>query len=67
MDSPHSSCVFPKDFNADLPLEDLRDGEDVFIDALWPMPQTMARTCFWLSLPAPTSTPTDTWAMSIWP
>ncbi len=35
MDSPHSSCVFPKDINADLPLEDLRDGEDVFIDALW--------------------------------
>ena len=35
MDSPHSSSVFPKDFNADLPLEDLRDGEDVFIDALW--------------------------------
>ncbi len=35
MDSPHSSRVFPKDINADLPLEDLRDGEDVFIDALW--------------------------------
>ena len=35
MDSPHSSPVFPKDFNAALPLDDLRDGEDVFIDALW--------------------------------
>ena len=35
MDSPHSSRVFPKDINADLPLEDLRDGEDVFIDTLW--------------------------------
>ncbi|MFM7003965.1 MAG: N-formylglutamate amidohydrolase [Betaproteobacteria bacterium] len=35
MDSPHSSSTFPQDFNACLPLEDLRDGEDVFIDALW--------------------------------
>ena len=35
MDSPHSSPVFPNDFNAALPLDDLRDGEDVFIDALW--------------------------------
>jgi N-formylglutamate amidohydrolase len=35
MDSPHSSPIFPTDFNAALPLEDLRDGEDVFIDALW--------------------------------
>jgi len=35
MDSPHSSPVFPDDFNAALPLDDLRDGEDVFIDALW--------------------------------
>ena len=35
MDSPHSSPIFPNDFNACLPLDDLRDGEDVFIDALW--------------------------------
>jgi N-formylglutamate amidohydrolase len=35
MDSPHSSPNFPNDFNACLPLDDLRDGEDVFIDALW--------------------------------
>jgi N-formylglutamate amidohydrolase len=35
MDSPHSSPIFPSDFNACLPLDDLRDGEDVFIDALW--------------------------------
>jgi N-formylglutamate deformylase len=35
MDSPHSSSTFPQDFNACLPLDDLRDGEDVFIDALW--------------------------------
>jgi N-formylglutamate amidohydrolase len=35
MDSPHSSPTFPTDFNAALPMEDLRDGEDVFIDALW--------------------------------
>ena len=35
MDSPHSSPFFPTDFKAALPLEDLRDGEDVFIDALW--------------------------------
>ncbi|NBZ99955.1 MAG: N-formylglutamate amidohydrolase, partial [Betaproteobacteria bacterium] len=35
MDSPHSSPTFPQDFNACLPLDDLRDGEDVFIDALW--------------------------------
>ena len=35
MDSPHSSSTFPQDFNACLPLEDPRDGEDVFIDALW--------------------------------
>ncbi len=35
MDSPHSSPSFPPDFNACLPLDDLRDGEDVFIDALW--------------------------------
>jgi len=35
MDSPHSSPVFPNDFNAALPLDDLRDGEDVYIDALW--------------------------------
>jgi N-formylglutamate deformylase len=35
MDSPHSSPIFPNDFHAALPLEDLRDGEDVFIDALW--------------------------------
>lgn len=35
MDSPHSSPIFPSDFNACLPLNDLRDGEDVFIDALW--------------------------------
>jgi N-formylglutamate deformylase len=35
MDSPHSSPIFPSDFKACLPLDDLRDGEDVFIDALW--------------------------------
>jgi N-formylglutamate deformylase len=35
MDSPHSSPIFPSDFNACLPLDDLRDGEDVLIDALW--------------------------------
>jgi N-formylglutamate amidohydrolase len=35
MDSPHSSPIFPSDFNACLPLDDRRDGEDVFIDALW--------------------------------
>ena len=35
MDSPHSSPTFPSDFNACLPLDDLRDGEDVFIDQLW--------------------------------
>ena len=35
MDSPHSSPTFPQDFNACLPLDDLRDGEDVFIDELW--------------------------------
>jgi N-formylglutamate amidohydrolase len=35
IDSPHSSPKFPSDFNACLPLDELRDGEDVFIDALW--------------------------------
>lgn len=35
LDSPHSGRVFPADFGAAVPLEDLRDGEDCFIDELW--------------------------------
>lgn len=35
LDSPHSGCVFPKDFGAAVNELALRDGEDCFIDELW--------------------------------
>ena len=35
LDSPHSGRVMPADFNAALSHDDLRDGEDEFIDELY--------------------------------
>lgn len=35
LDSPHSGRVMPADFNAALSHEDLRDGEDEYIDELY--------------------------------
>lgn len=35
LDSPHSGFRMPADFGACLPLQDLRDGEDQYIDELW--------------------------------
>lgn len=35
LDSPHSGRVMPADFHAALPHEDLRDGEDEYIDELY--------------------------------
>ena len=34
LDSPHSGFRMPADFGACLPLQDLRDGEDQYIDEL---------------------------------
>ena len=39
LDSPHSGCEFPADFDAHVSEFDLRDGEDCFIDELY-MPAT---------------------------
>ncbi len=35
LDSPHSGTRFPADFGSVLSEDELRDGEDSFIDALW--------------------------------
>ena len=35
LDSPHSGRHFPADFGAALGEDDLRDGEDCFVDELW--------------------------------
>jgi N-formylglutamate deformylase len=35
LDSPHSGFVMPADFGAALSADDLRDGEDCFIDTLY--------------------------------
>ncbi len=35
LDSPHSGCVMPADFDTALSHEDLRDGEDEYIDELY--------------------------------
>ena len=35
LDSPHSGTGMPADFGAALPVADLRDGEDCFIDELY--------------------------------
>lgn len=35
LDSPHSGRHFPPDFDAAVPLEALREGEDCWIDELW--------------------------------
>lgn len=35
LDSPHSGSHYPDDFQSALPVHDLRDGEDSFIDLLW--------------------------------
>lgn len=35
LDSPHSGWRMPPDFGAVLPDDDLRDGEDCYIDELW--------------------------------
>jgi N-formylglutamate deformylase len=35
LDSPHSGTEMPDDFGAAVPADDLRDGEDCFIDTLW--------------------------------
>ena len=35
LDSPHSGSDYPADFQSALPVHDLRDGEDSFIDLLW--------------------------------
>jgi N-formylglutamate deformylase len=34
-DSPHSGTTYPADFRSALPLQQLRQGEDTDIDALW--------------------------------
>jgi N-formylglutamate deformylase len=34
-DSPHSGVYYPADFNAAVPLQRLRGGEDTHIDTLW--------------------------------
>jgi N-formylglutamate amidohydrolase len=39
LDSPHSGCRFPSDFDAVVGELDLRDGEDCFVDQLY-MPAT---------------------------
>ena len=39
LDSPHSGFRFPADFEAAVSQDELRDGEDCFIDQLW-MPAT---------------------------
>ncbi len=35
LDSPHSGCEFPADFDAAVSEHALRDGEDCFVDELW--------------------------------
>jgi N-formylglutamate deformylase len=35
LDSPHSGTRFPPDFGAAVGDDDLRDGEDCFVDELW--------------------------------
>jgi N-formylglutamate deformylase len=35
LDSPHSGCVFPADFDAAVSEFELRDGEDCYVDALY--------------------------------
>lgn len=35
LDSPHSGCVFPPDFDAVVSEFDLREGEDCFVDELY--------------------------------
>jgi len=35
VDSPHSGQQYPRDFDAGLPLWQLRQGEDAFVDQLW--------------------------------
>jgi N-formylglutamate amidohydrolase len=40
LDSPHSGRDFPADFGAQVSIDDLRDGEDSYIDELY-MPATM--------------------------
>jgi N-formylglutamate deformylase len=35
LDSPHSGCEFPADFNPAVSELDLRDGEDCFVDELY--------------------------------
>jgi N-formylglutamate deformylase len=35
LDSPHSGTRMPDDFGAAVSSDDLRDGEDCFVDALW--------------------------------
>jgi N-formylglutamate amidohydrolase len=35
LDSPHSGRLMPADFGAAVPVRELRDGEDCFIDELW--------------------------------
>jgi N-formylglutamate amidohydrolase len=35
LDSPHSGCRFPSDFDAVVSELDLRDGEDCFVDQLY--------------------------------
>jgi N-formylglutamate amidohydrolase len=39
LDSPHSGFQMPSDFRATVSADELRDGEDCFIDELW-MPAT---------------------------
>ena len=39
LDSPHSGFTMPDDFDAAVSADELRDGEDCFIDRLW-MPAT---------------------------
>lgn len=34
-DSPHSGMSYPSDFNVVLPMMQLRQGEDTFVDELW--------------------------------
>lgn len=34
-DSPHSGMSYPSDFNVAIPMMQLRQGEDTFVDELW--------------------------------
>jgi N-formylglutamate deformylase len=38
LDSPHSGCNYPQDFDVAVQMEVLRTGEDTFVDQLFPGP-----------------------------